>query len=185
MIKEQVKNFMVPIEEYATVGEEANLVEAILALESTYGNTKYTHPHRAVLVKDSSGKIVGKIGHLSFLRALDPKQNFVSDMEKLSRVDLSNEFIDIMMSNMNMMSEEFTDLCQTAKRVVCKDIMQPLEESVNSDTQILTAMRILVVSKHLSLPVMENDEIIGLLRLTDVYGAIANFVKECYAQKNK
>ena len=46
-----VKELMVPIEEYATVPQEANLYETVLALEKaqmSYDPSK--HKHRAILV---------------------------------------------------------------------------------------------------------------------------------------
>ena len=57
----KVKELMVPISEYATVNRGATLYEAILALEKAqeeYDHSKYRH--RAVLVLDQTGKVIGK-----------------------------------------------------------------------------------------------------------------------------
>ncbi|MDX2451737.1 MAG: CBS domain-containing protein, partial [Desulfosarcina sp.] len=69
-----VKELMVPIEEYATVPQEANLYETVLALEKaqmSYDPSK--HKHRAILVLDSGKKVVGKLDMLDILMSLEPK----------------------------------------------------------------------------------------------------------------
>jgi len=48
-----IKDLMVPLEEYATVSEEATLFEAVAALEKAQerlDRDKYLYLHRAVLV---------------------------------------------------------------------------------------------------------------------------------------
>ena len=59
-----VRDLMVPLEEYATVPEEATLFEAVMALEQAQerlDRNRYKYLHRAVLVYDKNKKIVGKI----------------------------------------------------------------------------------------------------------------------------
>jgi len=59
-----VKDLMVPLEEYATVSEDATLLEAVMALEAAQekiDREKYKYLHRAILVLNRSGKVVGKI----------------------------------------------------------------------------------------------------------------------------
>ena len=58
-----VKDLMVPLSEYATVTENARLFEAVLALEKAQENFEDEHTryrHRAVLVLDKKGKVIGK-----------------------------------------------------------------------------------------------------------------------------
>ncbi len=71
-----VKDLMVPLEEYATVTEDATLYEAVLSLEEAQENFEDKHTryrHRAILILDKDGNVVGKLGQLDVLRALEPK----------------------------------------------------------------------------------------------------------------
>ena len=53
-----VKEFMVPLEEYATVSEDATLKEAVGALEKAQERfTETRYPHRAVLVLNKANQL--------------------------------------------------------------------------------------------------------------------------------
>ena len=58
---------MIPVEKYATVHQDATLLEAILTLERSQPSAQeHLQPYRAVLITDDNHDIVGKIGHLGF-----------------------------------------------------------------------------------------------------------------------
>ena len=69
-----VKNMMVPLSGYVTVSKNATLQEAVLALEHAHANfNPQQHRHRGILIYDENHKIVGKIGQIYILMALEPK----------------------------------------------------------------------------------------------------------------
>ncbi|GAF88468.1 unnamed protein product, partial [marine sediment metagenome] len=81
-----VKELMVPLEEYATVSQEATLREAVLALEKAQmALDPSRHKHRAILVLDESGKVVSKITMKNILVALEPNYGKVESMGVLER----------------------------------------------------------------------------------------------------
>ena len=76
----KVVDLMVPLSEYATVSEDATLYEAVLELEKAqeeFDHTRYRH--RAILVLDSDGKVIGKLSQLDALKALEPKYGDMLD----------------------------------------------------------------------------------------------------------
>ena len=89
-----VKELMVPLSEYATVSEEATMQEAVEALERAQQAFDPTrHKHRAILVLGKDKNVVGKIGQLDVLRALEPKYRDLGDPDKLSRAGFSQDFL--------------------------------------------------------------------------------------------
>ena len=65
-----VEDLMVPIEEYVTIHDEATLYEAVKALEKVQeeqDRKRYHYLHRAILVLNKNGKVVGKISQLDVL----------------------------------------------------------------------------------------------------------------------
>ena len=75
MHAKKVKDLMVPLEEYATVSEEANLHEAVLALEKAQSRFRQDrYKHRAVLVYDKEKRIVGKLSQLDVIKGLESGQ---------------------------------------------------------------------------------------------------------------
>ena len=68
-----VRDLALSLDEYAVVPPEATLLEALDALDAAQEKVPEGHyPHRVVLVRDGGGKILGKLGHFAFLRALVP-----------------------------------------------------------------------------------------------------------------
>ncbi len=178
----QIKDLMVPISEYATVSEGATLFEAYLALEKAqeeYDHNKYRH--RAVLVLDQHGNVIGKVGQLDVLRALEPNNANYELFEDIRKYNFSAQFIIHLREKYQMQAEPLTDICRKAGQVKVEDLMiTPTEdEFINIDTSLNTAIHQLVRGSHMSLLVTENNEIVGILRLTDVFAAIFHTMKEC------
>ena len=88
-----VREMMVPIEEYSTVRQDATLREAIVALEKAqteFDATRYRH--RAILVYDDE-RIVGKISQMDVIKALEPDYAGKLEHADLTRFGLTAEFI--------------------------------------------------------------------------------------------
>ncbi len=175
-----IKDLMVPLEEYATVPDSANLYEAVLALEDA--QEKFDHlpyKHRAVLVYDEKDRIVGKLGQLDIIRALEPKYGDMGNIKSLSRFGLSGKFISSIMENNYLWEKPLTDICKKGANIKVKDFMHsPVEgEYVSEDATLEMACHQLVLGHHQSLLVTREDKIIAILRLTDVFNAIFQTMK--------
>jgi CBS domain-containing protein len=169
-----VEDLMVPIEEYVTIHEEATLYEAVKALEKVQeeqDRKRYHYLHRAILVLNKNRKIVGKISQLDVLMALEPKYKAMGDMRNLARSGLGLEFIKSMFEKYALCELPFTDMCSNAADLKVKDCMYtPGEgEYIELDTSLCEAIHMLVVGHHQSLIVTKAGEIVGILRLTDVF----------------
>lgn len=179
-----IKNLMVPLEEYATVSEEATLFEAVSALENAQemlDREKYKYLHRAILVYDKNKKIVGKISQLDVLRSLEPKYDDLGDMSKMSRTGFSPQFLKTMLKQGALWETPLRDICMKAGNFKVKTFMYtPTEgEYIAEDASLDEAIHLLVMGHHHSLLVTRGKEIIGILRLTDVFAEIFHIMKTC------
>ncbi len=178
-----VKDLMVPLSEYATVQEEATLFEAVLALEKAqeeYDHTKYRH--RAVLVLNRDNRVVGKVGQGDVLRALEPKAADLEEIKSLSQYGFSDDFIHQLRVKRQMGQGSLRDLCLDTAKIRVDEIMQaPTEtEIIEQEQPIETAIQQLLLGGHIGLLVThENQQVIGILRLTDVFAAVFHVMKEC------
>jgi len=176
----KVKDLMVPLSEYATVNEGANLLDAIDALErSQLSKSAGEFRHRAVLVIDKNGGIMGKLGHLAFLKALEPKYNLIGDIPALSRAGLSSDFISNMMEHMGLWEDNLSDIYRRAKNTLVKNVMHPVTESIQEDASISEAVHDIIIHQSLSIIVLRGKQPVGILRLGDVYTYLASAIKEC------
>lgn len=173
-----IKEIMLPLSEYAVVSEDDTLLDALLALDRAQVNLPPDrHPHRAVLVKNRQGKIVGKLGHLGFLKALEPKYTILGDVKRLSNSGLSSEFIESMMENYHFWQEKPTEVRDRARHLKIKHVMRPVEESIDEDSTLAEAVHSMVMWQTLSVLVTRDNQVIGILRLSDLFTEVSDFVK--------
>jgi CBS domain containing-hemolysin-like protein len=177
-----VKELMVPLSEYATVPMGSTLFEAVLALEKAqeeFDHTKYKH--RGVLILDKKKRVIGKLGQLDVLRALEPKDEDMNEINDLSQFGFSSNFIHKLQAQRRMTTAPLKDLCSKASQLKVEDFMQaPSEgEFIEQEASLEMAVLQLVYGHHLSLLVTRNQEIIGILRMTDAFAAVFHTMKEC------
>ena len=177
----KVKQLMVPLDEYATVNENATLNEAVLALEESQKRFRQDrYKHRAVLVFDKVHNIVGKVSQLDLIRGLEAGDMKTGDLKYVSRCGFSREFIKSMIAQYGLWQKPLDDICRKAAQIKVKDIMYTLTEGeyIEEDASFDEAIHQLVMGHHQSLLVTRAGKIVGILRLTDVFGEICDVIRE-------
>ncbi|MDM8554863.1 CBS domain-containing protein [Desulfococcaceae bacterium HSG7] len=177
-----VKDLMVPLEEYATVPLDATLYDAIIALEKAQAAfDPKKHKHRAILVLDADGKVVGKISIFDILIALEPKYGQSEAEGVLARSGYSSELIDSMLKDNTLWSEPLNFICDRAPELNVRDFMETPSDGVYIDEKSAMgeAIHQIVIQKHHSLLVTREGEVVGILRLTDVFATICDKIKTC------
>ena len=180
-----VKDLMVPLSEYATVTEDATLYEAVLALEKAQEKFEDKHTrylHRAILILDKDGNVVGKLSQLDVLRALEPKYQDMIEGKGLHRFGFTKQFIKSMLAEYNLFANPLDDICRKAgQKNVTEFMYTPSEgEYVSEDASLDEAIHQLIMGHHQSLLVTRGRTIVGVLRLTDVFAAVFHKMKECF-----
>ncbi len=179
-----VQDLMVPLEEYVTVSVDATMFDAVMALEKAHeelDRTRYTYLHRAILVYDENRKIVGKISQLDVLRALEPKYGDMGDQGAFSRAGFSPQFLKSMLKRYSLFDRPLRDICTKASKLPVTDFMYtPTEgEYIDEKGYLCDAIHQLVMGRHQSLLVTKKKDIVGILRLTDVFKYIFQTMKTC------
>ncbi|UCF94035.1 MAG: CBS domain-containing protein [Desulfobacterales bacterium] len=178
----RIGDVMLPLREYATVSQEATLYDAVRALEAAQENFDVSRDrHRAILAYDENRRIVGKLSQLDVLRALEPKYQKLGDLKTAQRFGFSRNFMSSMLSYYGLWQTPLEDICRKAAELRVKDIMYtPSEgEFVEADATLDLAIHQLVMGHHQSLLVTRDNEIVGILRLTDVFQRICSLIKVC------
>jgi CBS domain-containing protein len=180
-----VKDLMVPLSEYATVAEDATLYEAVLSLEEAQEKFEDKHTryrHRAILILDKDGNVVGKLSQLDVLRALEPKYKDMIRGEGSHRYGFTRGFMKSMLEDYQLFANPLDDICRKAgKQNVKKFMHTPTEgEYVSEDASLDVAIHQFIIGHHQSLLVARDEKIVGILRLTDVFAAVFHKMKECF-----
>ena len=177
-----VRQWMVPLKEYATVSQEADLYEAIHALEEAHkAFDPSKHKHRAILVLDKDGNVVGKISMFDILMALEPKYEELDAAGAVSHSGFNPEFIKALLRDNVLWSEPLQFACERASRLRVIEIMEVPADGVyiDADATLDAAMHQLIVCRYHSLIVTSNEKAVGILRLSDVFAQICEKIKEC------
>jgi CBS domain-containing protein len=180
-----VKDLMVPLSEYATVTENASLYEAVLALEKAQESFEDRHTrysHRAILILDEGGNVIGKLSQLDVLRALEPKYQKMIQGEGLHRYGFAKEFEQSILEKFGLFASPMEDICRKAGEKNVKEFMYnpTAGEYVSEDATLGLAIHQLIIGHHQSLLVTRGKKIVGILRLTDVFAAVFHKMKECF-----
>lgn len=176
-----VKDVMVPLSEYATVQKGSTLFEAVIALEKAQEEFDHTqYRHRAVLILDPKKRVVGKLAQMDVLRALEPKDD-LEDIDTIGQFGFSNRVMLQVKRQHRSQTLSLKELCNLAVNLKVEDFMQALSEGeyVDESTSLDVAIQQLISGNHFALLVTRGKDIIGILRLSDVFAAVFHTMKEC------
>jgi len=177
------KDLMVPLSEYASVPEGSTLFEAVMALEKAQEEFDIDHSkyhHRAVLILDSRGRVVGKLSQMNVLRALEKNDEHSEKIQELSQFGFSTRYTNTLWEQFQLGGVSLQEMCVKAARMKVEDHMKALSEGeyVEEDTPLEKAIYQMVSGHHLSLLVTSGGDIVGVLRMSDVFAAVFHAMKE-------
>ena len=172
-----LKDLMVPLAEYATVSEDANVFEAFKALEDAQkAFSPQRYRHRAVLVLDKEDRVVGKLGQHDIIQALEPQHKGFKNPEKgaLDHLGFSRTFIESVSLQYDTWDRPLQNLYRKALEQKVKAFMyKPTEgEYIEESVTINETIHRLIIGNHHSLLVTKGPDIVGVVRLTDVFELI-------------
>ena len=179
-LRKKVRELMIPIKDYAVTSPDKTLKEAILEMRKIYCEVetgKCTEAgHRTSLVM-TDGKLVGVIDFQCILKALMPEiAGKLSD--KLTALERSIAFAEADAYDLTEAASSFRErVLQNAKTKV-GDIMLKLRGQIDADAEIMKALKLMHRNKVTVLPVYEGDNVVGVLRDSDMFLAAAKILTE-------
>ena len=184
----RVKDLMVPLSEYATVTQAATLLHAVQALrkaQDAFSQSRYQH--RAILVIDENNHFVGKLSQHDVIEALEPNYRDMRNSVNagsIHRLGFSDEFYKSTIEQYHLWEKALENLCGKAIHTKVKSIMYKPDkgEFVNESAIMDEAIHRLIIGHHHSLLVTADRnvrEIVGVLRLADVFEFVSDAMHEC------
>lgn len=188
-----VRDLMVPRDEYATISADDTLSEAALALQDAQRRELQLDPtrhrDRAILVIDERDRVIGKLSMLNVLQGLLPKyereRGSGASFKAATRVGSARSFIDSMEKNIGLWNKPLSNLIEKASTVTVRNLVRKIakEETVDAEGSLDEALHKLIVGRFQSLLVTSNGEIVGILRLSDIYEEISKLLRAHNAEK--
>ncbi len=177
MAEMSVKDLMVPLSDYVIVSENETIGQALRILRKSHNTMPSDqYYHRAVLVKNDAGEIVGKLGYHGFLAALDAKYENLDEMKTLAGSGITKKDINKEMRELGFWKDNLPLLKQKSEETAMKEVMVTFKEHVDEDGSLTEAMHLMVRLNVLSLLTTKDDHITGVIRLSDLFEAITDYV---------
>ncbi len=178
-----VKDLMIPNDAYATVSADGSLREAVLALQEARRQDQQQDPERhrdrAVLVMWQA-HIIGKLSMLDVLRGLKPRHARVEGR----RASSIGPLIESMTQDFGLRQKPLSRLVEQACKLHVRDLMRPFDETetIDMNASLDTALHQFIAGEYQGLLVKSDDDIVGILRLLDVYEWISKMIIECQTE---
>ncbi|AEB09905.1 CBS domain-containing protein [Desulfobacca acetoxidans] len=156
--EQKIKDLMVSLEDYPHVPFWFSLEQAaVIAREAAIKFEGVFEP-RAILVFDEKYHLVGILTLKDIIRGLQAELFDKSGMALagFSWRDLTGP-----------------DLQGRAQKAV-SEVMSPISVTVDADTPLVTALSLMIKDNLERIPVLENNRVIGILRITDLFREISD-----------
>jgi len=176
-LTKKVKDLLVPIRDYAVVNEDRPLSDAITALRKVYCQVetgKCTEAgHRNILVLNSQNKLVGILDFRTILRVLIPEiaGGLTDRLEALGVLaafaEAGTKELDESYMSLNARVIKNSD-------IKVKQVMLKIRGIIQEEDDLLKALTLMYGNKVTVLPVYKNEELVGVLRESDLFLAVAD-----------
>jgi CBS domain containing-hemolysin-like protein len=178
-MRTRVGDIMMSLRDYAVVFEEATLLEALEALRASVEKLPPDkQPHRAVLVQDRRGEIIGKVHHFAFLRALVPDRRSVSNLAVLDRAGVGDDLRESSMRTLDLLTSDLVNICERARSVRVRDFYTSTTVSIQESASLSEAIQSFLSHQTLSLLVRRGEKTVGILRLSDLFDELSRQILE-------
>ncbi|MBW1953290.1 MAG: CBS domain-containing protein [Deltaproteobacteria bacterium] len=169
--KKKVREIMIPLQDYPHIPYWFTLRQAVgLVRESAIKYAGVFEP-RSVLVFNEKYQIVGILTLRDIIKGLEP--GFLKESE-LIKLDPA---LAVVMEDLLGPAME-----RQAERPV-GEVMSPIKVSVKADDSLVKALFLMVRENVGMMPVMEDDRVVGMLRLTDLFMEVSQALMEKTAPK--
>jgi len=181
-MRQTIAELMVSIENYVTVYEDVTVGEALRVLvkiRDKYQAEGKEYKPRQLVVLDKDNRVVGMLNQMDVVSSLEPKYRTSSGDQAIKHISasgISPLLLKEMMQWYSLWGESFSDRCKKVITMNIKDCMRsPRQDEYIAERESLeTAVHQMIMGRHTALLVTRDDQVIGILRLSDIFDQIAH-----------
>ncbi|SLM28522.1 conserved hypothetical protein [Desulfamplus magnetovallimortis] len=139
------------------------------------------NPHWILLIVNSEGKVIGKLSQLNILTALETKNEGMKNIEQIRKFGFSSKYITRLREDAYLKNTSIDKIYADPEIMGMKveDFMKEVADNdfIDENTSLATAAYQMASRKRLSMLVTREEEVVGVLRLSDVFTLVINNVK--------
>ncbi len=173
MLTKTAEEIMIPLYKYPNIPKWFTIRQAIQLIQhfTINANGKSSLP-RSVLVTDEENQVVGMIRRRDILRSLEPRGFFGRHVQH------PRMFPDIE-PDLNLVEavfDHFWTKCLKQAEEPIEKYMTPIEHTVNYNDHLMKIIYMIDITGMSLLPVVKDNEIIGVIRTVEVLSEIAKML---------
>lgn len=157
-----VRDLMVELDRFPHVSGNANLRDVFAKLHAASGSSEL---FRNILVLDEKGRLLGTLGLKNVLHALLP------DYLRHGSTHFQGTSNDVSALAV-LWQEDCEEQCKEAHKILAKDHVSPIAATIGADEPVTKAAFLFATTPVNVLPVVEGKQIIGVIRLVDVFDEV-------------
>lgn len=175
-----VKDIIISIDDYpniligAPVGEAIHLMHHVLEDRDKYRN---------ILVLDDDDKLMGYLSLRDLIRSVGPGY-----LHKVTTGIKGNQPFQAIQQDFSALSliweERFTEKLHDELSKPVTQHMTLINDHVSPDDHITKCIHLMLLDDVLMLPVVENEKVLGVVRLVDIFENLAEHVEQEWYPKN-
>jgi predicted transcriptional regulator len=163
------RDFMVPIDDYPHITASSSICDAMSLMHSSLAEA---HKYRTILVTDEDQHLLGYLSLRDLIRSVGP--GYLSKEAPDYKGHQPFQGISTDLSALSLIWQEgFTVKIREEAKKPVKEMMTLIERTVSPEDQFAKCIYLMLVQNELIIPVVENDRVIGVIRLVDIFELIA------------
>ncbi|MDO9532643.1 MAG: CBS domain-containing protein [Deltaproteobacteria bacterium] len=167
--RKKVADLMIRLEDYPHIPYWYTLRQAMAIVREAAIKFEGTFEPRSVLVFDEKYHLLGILTLKDIIRGLTPKllQGPVAKMQ--AAFDLDSTLSDL---EADISGPKIKEASQTA----VSEVMSPIKATVDAGDTLAKALFLMVKEDVSRMPVMAEEKVVGIIRLSDLFQEISGFV---------
>jgi len=161
-----IRDLIIPLDRYPHLNENQTMQEAVQTFMSFRNEQQGGLLYTVLLVVNDQNQLVGRLSMLDILHGLAPA---LLKAKKADKFEGKGEEY----PNLAFLYEDSTfATCGANQNKPIKPLQQPIDFSLPADTHILKALIMMSHRNNFSVPVTDNGDIIGVLRLEEIFDSM-------------
>jgi len=167
--QKRVAELMIPLEDYPHIPYWFTLRQAMAIVREAAIKFERTFEPRSMLVFDEKYHLLGILTQRDILRGLAPKfvQGAVGKLPADFDLDSAVAVLEADLSGSRV---------KESSETAVSEVMSPIEVTVNTGDSLAKALFLMVKEDLGRMPVMQDKKVVGIIRLSDLFQEISNFV---------
>jgi CBS domain-containing protein len=166
-----VKDHIITLGRYPHLKEHQSLSDAVEVIKSYTAGSAERLRYSGMLIVDDNNRLVGRVTMQDIVLGIDPRFTGLAKVNKYEgkKADVTNL--------VTLWEDSFFEECSKRGTKKIIDFMSPIKHTVKGDDSLLKALAVMLSDNETVLPVVEDDLVVGVLRLEEIFKAITSRCK--------